>query len=95
MEENCVGGFLAAKKDSIQLFRQSKDNMKIAGIQAMRVLLFNPLFPGKCLTFWTMTVTAGIIGDFDKTTMIAGVQMSSQYSSPAITYGTESLRLNR
>lgn len=89
------GGFLAAKKDGIQLFRQSKDNIKIAGIQVMRVLLFNPLFPGKCLTFWTMTVTAGIIGDFDKTTMVAGIQMSPQYNSPAITYGTESLCLNR
>ena len=32
MEEEGISGFLAAKKDGIQLFRQGKDDVKIVGI---------------------------------------------------------------
>ena len=32
MEEECISGFLAAKKDGIQLFGQGKDDVKIVGV---------------------------------------------------------------
>src|SRR4030095_4650036 len=55
-EENAIDGPLVLEGDIGNLFRHSKDDVKILGFQNLGLPVFDPLGAGQGLAFWTVTI---------------------------------------
>ena len=58
-KENVVHHFLVLVSDGGNLFRESKDDMEILGVEELGLTIFDPLGPCQGLAFWAMAVAAG------------------------------------
>jgi hypothetical protein len=66
------------KKQTIEFFRNRKNNMKIWDRKQILLTIFHPCFSLSVLALGTMTVTARVITDTDMTALIAFINMSAQ-----------------
>jgi hypothetical protein len=57
--------------------RQGKDQMKITAGQQFSFTIIEPAFLEQCLTFRTMSITAGVVGYALKRTVIALLKMAA------------------
>ena len=62
-KENAVEGALVLQADVGNLFGHSKDNMKIFGLEKLRLSVLDPLGACQGLAFGTVTVGAGVEPD--------------------------------
>src|SRR5260370_26998222 len=58
-KENVVQHFLVLVSDGGNLFRESKDDMEILGVEELGLTILDPLSPCQGLAFWAMAVAAG------------------------------------
>jgi len=82
-EQQTVEFSLILIDNRTQNIRHGKDDMEVADIQQIILLIVNPAFFGKRLALWTVTVPAGVVGDFDAAAAFAGVQMCTQLCGSA------------
>jgi hypothetical protein len=75
LEEQAVCNFLILIENRVKFFRHSKHHMKVANIQQILILLFNPLFFGEGLAFGTMAVTARVVRYFFKSTLVTNIHV--------------------
>ncbi len=67
----------------VELFRNSKHDMKVANRKKIAFAVFYPGLPLGILALGTMTVTAGVIADANMPALIAPVNMAAQRSTAA------------
>ena len=84
LKQQCIQGALVTEKNRIQLSWNGKDNMEIGDIQKMLPLLLDPLLFCNRLTFRTVTIPAGIVGDPRMTAVVTGVYVCAQNCRPAV-----------
>lgn len=65
-------------KQTIKFIRYCKNNMKVCHRKQILLPVLYPCFTLSVLTLGTMTVTARVITDTDKTTLITFINMSAQ-----------------
>ena len=82
-EQQIVHQFPVSKKDRIQLRRHGKNGMKITGVQKLCAPVVQPVFLCHRLAFVAMPVAAGIVGDLQRTALVAAVNVSAELCSPA------------
>jgi hypothetical protein len=66
------------KKQTIELVRYCKNNMKVCHRKQILLTVFYPCFSLGILALGTMTVTARVVTNADMTALIAFINMSAQ-----------------
>jgi hypothetical protein len=83
-KEQVIDDSLVLQRQKTELFRQSEDNMEIAHWQEFLSTRLHPLGSGCSLAFWTMTITARVVGDLLMAALIALFDVAAQSGSPTI-----------
>jgi len=61
-EQDLIQQRLVAQHQVVELLRDGENHMVVVDRQQLSLPAFHPLRPGQILTFWTMAVTAGVVG---------------------------------
>jgi hypothetical protein len=83
LEENVVDFFLVLKCNGGNLFRHSKDDVKIVTIKQFRLPVLYPLCARQALTFWAMSIAAAVERIVFVATAVALFDMTAKSSGPA------------
>ena len=83
LEQQIVHEFPVSEKNRIQLRRHGENRMKITGVQKLCAPVVQPVFLCHRLTLVTMPVAAGIVGNLQRTALVAAVNVSAELCSPA------------
>ena len=94
-KENVVHHFLVLVSDGGNLFRESKDDMEILGVEEFGLTILDPLGPCQGLAFWAMAVAAGVVGYALVLALIALFQVAAEGGGPAQFDGTHDAALGR
>ncbi len=92
--EKTVKEFLVAKKQGIEIMRQSKNHMEIRGIDNLSPAFVHPDFVRDGLTIGTVPVSAGVAVHLNKTAVRTPADMIPQLSGFAADDGIGSFSLN-
>jgi len=82
--EQAVEKLLVAVNEGIQFMGQGKDRMKVGGINDFGPAFIHPDFLEYRLTAGTVTVTAGIIMEFDVPAAAAPAGITAKFSRLAV-----------
>jgi hypothetical protein len=80
---------------TLNLFRESKDDMEVLGVEEFGLTILDPLGPCQGLAFWAMAVAAGAVGNALVLALIALFQMTAESGGPAQFDGTDDAVLGR
>jgi hypothetical protein len=94
-KENVVHHFLVLISDGGNLFRESKDDMEILGVEELGLTILDPLGPCQGLAFWAMAVAAGVVGNALVLALIALFQVAAEGGGPTQFDGTHDAALGR
>src|SRR5580692_3722063 len=94
-KENVVHHFLVLVSDGGNLFRESKDDMEILGVEELGLTILDPLGPCQGLAFWAMAVAAGVVGNALVRALITLFQVAAEGGGPAQFDGTHDAALGR
>ena len=83
LEQQIIHELPVSEKDRIQLRRHGKNGMKITGVQKLCAPVVQPVFLCHRLTLVTMPVAAGIVGDLQRTALVAAVNVSAELGGSA------------
>lgn len=83
LEQQIIHELPVSEKDRIQLRRHGKNGMKITGVQKLCAPVVQPVFLCHRLALVAMPVAAGIVGDLQRTALVAAVNVTAELCSPA------------
>ena len=75
-EQDGVHDRFVLKGEGGNLLGEREDHVKVLDRQQLRLALLQPLGPRQALTFWAMSVAAGVVADARKIAVIALVDMA-------------------
>lgn len=83
LEQQIIHELPVSEKNRIQLRRHSKNGMKITGVQKLCAPVVQPVFLCHRLALVAMPVAARIVGDLQRTALVAAVNVSAELCGPA------------
>lgn len=83
LEQKVIHQFPVSEEDRVQLRRYGKNRMKITGVQKLCPPVVQPVFLCHRLALVAMPVAAGIVGDLQRTALVAAVDVSSEFGGSA------------
>ena len=93
MKQQIIKCLLIAVKDWIQLFRNSKNDMKVRSIQNVFLPGIDPFFFGYLLTVRTAAISAGVIVNAYRTAVFADARVDTKASGLAVSNCIDDLYL--
>ena len=78
LEQQIIHELPISEKDRIQLRRHGKNGMKITGVQKLCAPVVQPVFLCHRLALVAMPVAAGIVGDLQRTALVAAVNVTAE-----------------
>ena len=94
-EENAVHHFLVLVSDVGNLFRHSKDDMEVLGVEEFGLPILDPLGARQRLALWAMPVAARVVAYAFVAALIALFEVTAERSRPAHFDGTHDAPLRR
>ena len=93
LEQQIIHELPVSEKERIQLRRHGKNGMEITGVQKLCPPVVQPVFLCHRLALVAMPVAAGIVGDLQRTALVAAVNVSAELCGPAGTDRGDDLEL--
>jgi hypothetical protein len=94
-KENVVHHFLVLVSDGGNLFRESKDDMEVLGVEELGLTILDPLGAGQRLALWAMPVAARVVASAFVGALIAVFPVTAKSGSAAQFDGTHDAALGR
>src|SRR5258708_7023232 len=83
-EENIVDQWLVLERDGGDLVRDREHHMEVWCVEQLRLAVLQPLSSCETLAFWTVPVTARVVGDAPMPTAVATLDVTAQCRGTAL-----------
>jgi hypothetical protein len=82
-KQDVQGGCFVGQNNGVQLMRQGEYQVEVTAGQQFRFAVIEPFFLCQGLAFRAMAVTAGVVGNLLKCTLVASLNMAPQSGGSA------------